>query len=456
MQQGHQHPAAGRADRVAKGDGAAVDVDPGGIPAQFPTHRQGLRGEGLVGLDQVQLLQAPAGLVERATGGGDRADAHDRRVDPGAGVAGDPRQHRQAQGLGLGRAHQQYRGGAVVEAGGVAGGDAAVLPEGRLELGQGLDGGAGARLLVGIEAQRLALALRDLDRRDLVAEAPALDGGDGLLLRSGGEGVLLLAGQAVLLRQVLGGDAHVVVVEGVPQAVLDHAVDQLRMAHAQAGAGAGHDVGRQAHVLLAAGDDHLGVAAADRLGAQVQGLEAGAADLVQGHGRHADRQAGLDRRLARRVLPGPGGEHLAEDDFVDLAGIETGLFEQAADYRGAQLGGGNAGQRALEAADGGTGSGDDDDVLHGWFSWIRPWPGRIAAGGRRRCDSLLSYALWKGRSARPAPCVEAPAARAAIQKLISGTCSGTISLPAVFATISSTLTPGARSRRMKAPSSISR
>lgn len=32
---------------------------------------------------------------------------------------------------------------------------------------------------------------------------PALDGGDGLLLRSGGEGVLLLAGQAVLLRRVL-------------------------------------------------------------------------------------------------------------------------------------------------------------------------------------------------------------------------------------------------------------
>ena len=87
VQQGHQHPAAGRADRVAKGDGAAVDVDPGGIPAQFPTHRQGLRGEGLVGLDQVQLLQAPAGLVERATGGGDRADAHDPWGDAGAGHA---------------------------------------------------------------------------------------------------------------------------------------------------------------------------------------------------------------------------------------------------------------------------------------------------------------------------------------------------------------------------------
>ncbi|AKF46813.1 hypothetical protein PssB301D_01813 [Pseudomonas syringae pv. syringae str. B301D-R] len=42
------------------------------------------------------------------------------------------------------------------------------------------------------------------------------------------------------------------------------------------------------------------------------------------------------------------------------------------------------------------------------------------------------------------------------QKLISITSSGTISLPAVLATISSTLTPGARSRRMNAPFSISR
>ncbi len=76
----------------------------------------------------------------------------------------------------------------------------------------------------------------------------------------------------------------------------------LRMAHAQTGARTGQDVGRQAHVLHAAGDDHVGIAATDGLGAQVQGLEARAADLVQGHRGYRMGQAGEDRRLARRVL----------------------------------------------------------------------------------------------------------------------------------------------------------
>ncbi len=155
-----------------------------------------------------------------------------------------------------------------------------------------------------------------------------------------------------------------VVVEGVPQAVHDHAVLQLGVAHAQAGTGLGQHVGRQAHVLHAAGDDHFGIAAANGLGGQVQGFQARAADLVQGHGRYGMRQAGADRRLARRVLPAAGGEHLAEDDFIDLGGVEAGLLQQALDHDGAELGRGNLGQAALEAADGGAGGGDYDDVLH--------------------------------------------------------------------------------------------
>ena len=349
---------------MAEGDGAAIDVDLGGVPAQLLADRQGLGGEGLVGLDQVEVGQLPAGLVQAAAGGGDRADAHDRRVDAGVGIGGDPRQYRQAEGLGLVGAHQQHGGGAVVEAGGVAGGDAAVLLERRLELAQGFGRGAGARLLVAGEADRLALARGDQDRRDFVGEAPGLDGGHGLLLRGGGEGVLLLTADAVLVHQVLGGDAHVVVVEGVPQAVLDHGIDQLAVAHALAGTGRRHHVGGLAHVLHAAGDDDVGVAAADRLGAQVQGLEAGAADLVQGHGRYGMRQAGLDRGLAGGVLPGTGGQHVAEDHFIHFAAVEAALLQQALDHGGAQLDGGNAGQGALEAADGGAGSGNYDNVLH--------------------------------------------------------------------------------------------
>src|SRR5690606_32225341 len=89
-----------------------------------------------------------------------------------------------------------------------------------------------------------------------------------------------------------------------------------------------------------------------------------------------------------------------------------GLLQQALDHGGAEVDGGHIGQRALETANRGARGGNDDDVLH------------------------------DGYSAR--------------SKVISGTCSGTIRRPAVFSMISSTLTPGARSRRTKAPSSISR
>ena len=72
---------------------------------------------------------------------------------------------------------------------------------------------------------------------DLVIEPAGILGGAGLLLGSGGELVLLLAGDAPDVVDVLSGGAHVVVVVSVPQAVLDHGVDQLLVTHAGAPAG---------------------------------------------------------------------------------------------------------------------------------------------------------------------------------------------------------------------------
>ena len=53
----------------------------------------------------------------------------------------------------------------------------------------------------------------------------------------------------------------------------------------------GSTCGDSAHVLLAAGDDDLGVAAADRLRGEHHGLQARAADVVDGQRRHLLRQA---------------------------------------------------------------------------------------------------------------------------------------------------------------------
>src|SRR5258708_17417373 len=65
MEQRHQHTGARGADRVAERDRAAVDVDLGRIPAQVLVDRASLCGKRLVGLDEVEVFDLPAVLLER-------------------------------------------------------------------------------------------------------------------------------------------------------------------------------------------------------------------------------------------------------------------------------------------------------------------------------------------------------------------------------------------------------
>ena len=139
---------------------------------------------------------------------------------------------------------------------------------------------------------------------DLVLERPAFCAASALCLRGGGEVVLLLAGDLPALRDVLGGVAHVVAVEGIPQPVADHRIDELGIAHLDAVAQM-DAVRRLAHALLAAGDDDLGIAVADRLIAERHGAQPRAAELVDAVGGDLERDAGGDRGLPRRVLPSP-------------------------------------------------------------------------------------------------------------------------------------------------------
>ena len=74
------------------------------------------------------------------------------------------------------------------------------------------------------------------DRRDLVGEAAFLLRGGRALVALRRELVLRLAGDAADLADVvLGARAHVHRVERAPQAVVDHRVDELAVAHAVAG-----------------------------------------------------------------------------------------------------------------------------------------------------------------------------------------------------------------------------
>ena len=112
---------------------------------------------------------------------------------------------------------------------------------------------------------------------------------------------------------------------------------------------------------------------------------------------HVPRDAGAHRRLTRGVLPGTGGQHLADEHRVDGVRRDAALLERAADRDAAELHGGERRELALESPLRRARGGDDDDVVV------------VHA-------STLS-------STEP-------------------TCSGTISAGSVAATTSSTVTPG--------------
>src|SRR5215213_2028086 len=78
-----EHARAGCADRMPERNGAAVDVDLGGIPAEVLVDRAGLGGEGLIGLDQIEVANIPAGLLQRGARCRNWPGAHDLRIDAG-------------------------------------------------------------------------------------------------------------------------------------------------------------------------------------------------------------------------------------------------------------------------------------------------------------------------------------------------------------------------------------
>ncbi len=155
-----------------------------------------------------------------------------------------------------------------------------------------------------------------------------------------------------------------VVVDGAAEAQ-GEAVGYGVVAHAGAlEADAAHEVRHAAHIVGAARDDDVGLAGCDGLHGEVDGLEAGRAGAVDGHGGDVLGQAGLQHGAACRVAGLVGLQHVAHDDLVDVAGLDARAFDGGADGDGAEFRGGQVLERAAEPPDGRPRSADDDYVLH--------------------------------------------------------------------------------------------
>ena len=250
--------------------------------------------------------------------------------------------------------------------------------ESALQLGNGLGGDAGTGEFVLFELHHVLLHL-DHHRDDLVVELAGGLGGLGLLLGGGGKLVQLLPGDTPLVADVLGGGTHVVVIEGVPQSILDHGVHQLLVAHTGAPAGVHGGEGGGGHILGAAADDDVGVAGEDGPGSLDDALHAGAADHTHGVGGHGIGDAGLQLHLAGHVLALGGGEDAAEHQLVHLLRLHPGAGEHFLHHHGAHVGGGGVLQAAAEGADGGTTAVDNINFFHNMSLQKVDWGGSLLA-----------------------------------------------------------------------------
>src|SRR5271169_6645412 len=334
---------AGSAQRVAHGDGSAVDVQLLVGDVQVLLELQHHRCERLVELEQVDVVNGQAGAVQHLTSGRGGPGQHDDRIGATGGGGHDACPRSQALRLAGGLGTDQHQCGAVDDAGAVAAGvhvidllDVVVLlqrhviepahcadsVERGLELAQTFQRGVGAHVLVVVEDDKTVLVLHRHYRLGEVAARPR---GSGLLLRPQSIGVDIVAGEALD-----GGDQ-------VSADALRHEADAvvgLGVGRPGAAVGAHRDT---AHRLDAASQNQVVPTRAHLLRGGVYGLEARGAETVElepaGGLGQLGYQCGSAGDVAALVTD---GRHDAEDDIADQVRGEIGkasaqLVDQAND-----------------------------------------------------------------------------------------------------------------------------
>jgi hypothetical protein len=361
VKQRDDEPRAAHPERVADRDRTAVDVDALLVDPELAHDRERLRGEGLVELDEVDVVDGHAGPVEQLAHGGHRPDAHHRWVDPD-----DRRADERAQRLDpkvarplLARDHE--RRGAVVDPARVAGRDRAALPECGLQRRELLRCGVGARVLVVLE-----VAGRD----ELVGEPPRLVRLSPALLRAQRESVLVLAAHAPSLGDVLARLAHrgarvLLLVAGVREPPAKCRVEQRAVPSRERHVGFRRDERRTRHRLDTAGHEQVAVPGDHRVARAGDCREARRAEPVHRHAGHGLRKAREQRRepsdvavVLTRLVGAP------EPDVLDLGRWHARALDGRRHRDRGEVVGPDAGESAPVPADGRPHGREDDGPRH--------------------------------------------------------------------------------------------
>src|SRR5262245_17635745 len=339
----------------------AVDVDLRGIPAEILIDCASLRGKCLISLHEIEVSDVPASFLECRARCRNGPGTHDGRINPRMRPGYDARERHFAELGGLACLHEHDGAGAVVDARGIASSDRAVLGECRPQLGYRLERRSMFGMFVSIDDD-IAFTRLHSHLHDLVLELSRLLRSFRLVLGGHRELVLLRAGDLPLARDVLGRVAHMIAVESIPKAVLDHGIDHVEVAHFHAATQMGA-VRRLAHGFLPPGDHDFGVAVENGLVPKRDRAQAGPAKLVDAPGRSLHGDTRSDRGLAGRVLALTGRENLTHDDLGDLRPLDPGALERLLDGNPPEFVSGKSRERSIEGPDGCAGGGDDDNIV---------------------------------------------------------------------------------------------
>ena len=247
-------------------------------------------------------------------------------------------------------------------------------------------------MLVGVNQNGLLAGLY-LNRNDLILELAGLDCSGSLCLRSASQLVLHLTGDAVLLGNVLCGDAHVIVVEYIPNAVVYHHIGHDDVVHAGAPASLCHGVRCVGHGLNAAGQDALIVARTDDLRGQVQGTHGGCTDLVDGHCRGLERHTDAECNLTGNILAETSLKDAACDGLVDHGHVDAGLLDSSLCSYLAEFSGRNILESLAIGADRGSLCSTNVNVHKSMFSFLCGWVDGVPQEEGNAADLFISENL---------------------------------------------------------------
>src|SRR6266704_351529 len=366
VEQGDEDARPTRADGMAEGDGAAVHVDLFRI--EFELARDGNRGDGkgFIEFDEVDIhVAVPAGFCEELFDSVNGRHHHPLGLDAADGLRDNPRNRLFAEPRRIPLAGNNQCRRAVVRAGRVARSNCAVFLEGRLELRERLHARVFPRRFVVLDDNRIALFLRHFDRQNLRFEETGLARTHRFLVAFDGELVLLFASDSVFFRNQFAGHAHMKIFVSVPEAVVDHRVDELSIADAVAGSRLRQKIGTVGHGLHPARHYNFRFTKLHGLRGQRDSFEAGTANFIDGHGGNAGMAAAFERCLPRGILAEPRLYNVAENSFVNLLCLEARAADGFRDDLAAEFGSGESGETALELADRRSNGGEDDGSFRG-------------------------------------------------------------------------------------------